>query len=121
MSQIKLAEAIGRDRGWVSRNLSAPGNWTLRTFGELIQGLGGEPVISVHALEDVADEHCQSMAYEGYIYTPISFDATVQSNCLIMQMNPYVTGPCETLPTDSHSLHVFGLDCGAGRDRSMAA
>ena len=36
VTQKELADAIGRDEGWVSRNLRAPGNWTLRTIGELI-------------------------------------------------------------------------------------
>jgi hypothetical protein len=51
-TQKKVAEMIGRDPAWVSRNLRAPGNWTLQTAGELIQGLDGEAEISICALED---------------------------------------------------------------------
>ena len=51
MTQKDLAEAIGRDPGWVSRNLGAPGNWTLRTIGEFVQALNGEVEITVAPLE----------------------------------------------------------------------
>jgi hypothetical protein len=52
MRQKDIAAFLGRKPAWVSRNLSAPGNWTLRTFGEFMQALGGEAEIQVHALED---------------------------------------------------------------------
>lgn len=51
-TENRIAESIGRDPGWVSTSLSAPGNWTLVTPGELIQGLHGEVEIRVAALED---------------------------------------------------------------------
>lgn len=52
MTQKEFAELIGRDPGWLSRCLRGPANWTFRTFGELVVGLGGEPQISIRALED---------------------------------------------------------------------
>jgi transcriptional regulator with XRE-family HTH domain len=52
LTQKELAARIGRDPAWVSRNLAAPGNWTLRTAGELIQALDGEADINVGARED---------------------------------------------------------------------
>lgn len=62
VSQKELADIIGRDQGWVSRNLRAPGNWTLRTIGELVQALNGEVEIRVVGLEDPVE-------------TPGNFDA----------------------------------------------
>lgn len=50
--QKDLAKNIERDAGWVSKNLSGPGNWTMRTFGELVSGLDGEVEIRVRAAED---------------------------------------------------------------------
>lgn len=52
MKQKELAETIGRDASWVSRNLRGPGNWTLRTLGELVEGLNGELKIIAEAVED---------------------------------------------------------------------
>jgi len=64
-TQKQLADAIGRDQGWVSRNLSAPGNWTLRTIGAFAQGLNGVVSIHIHALEDRVDTRNYD-AYDGY-------------------------------------------------------
>jgi transcriptional regulator with XRE-family HTH domain len=66
-TQKFVAARIGRDPGWVSRNLRAPGNWTTRTAGELIQGLNGEAEIRVTALEEPAEVASNYDAYEGYI------------------------------------------------------
>jgi hypothetical protein len=56
MRQKDIATFLGRKPAWVSRNLSAPGNWTLRTFGEFMQALGGEAEIRVHAVEDAVGQ-----------------------------------------------------------------
>ena len=71
-TQKQVAEIIGRDPAWVSRNLRAPGNWTLRTAGELIQGLGGEAEITVAALEDPLERRPNYDAYDGYFSFPAS-------------------------------------------------
>lgn len=39
LSQKELAERLGRDQAWVSRALAGPGNWTLRTLGEMAECL----------------------------------------------------------------------------------
>lgn len=65
MWQKDIAAFLGRKPAWVSRNLSAPGNWTLRTFGEFMQALGGEAEIQVHALEDAVRETRNHDAYDG--------------------------------------------------------
>lgn len=70
MKQKDIAAFLGRKPAWVSRNLSAPGNWTLRTFGEFMQALGGEAEITVHALEDRAETADNHDAYDGYL--PVS-------------------------------------------------
>jgi hypothetical protein len=66
MRQKDIAVFLGRKPAWVSRNLSAPGNWTLRTFGEFMQALGGEAEIQVHAVEDVVSGARNGDAYDGY-------------------------------------------------------
>lgn len=45
-----IAERIERSADWVQCQLSAPGEWTLQTAGELIQGLDGETEITIHDL-----------------------------------------------------------------------
>ncbi len=67
LTQKELAARIGRDPAWVSRNLAAPGNWTLRTAGELIQALEGEAEINVAALEDRPETPANVDAYGRYL------------------------------------------------------
>jgi transcriptional regulator with XRE-family HTH domain len=68
-TQRKLADEIGRDPAWVSRNLSAPGNWTARTMGAFVQGLKGEAEVRIFALEDPVETPSNYDAYSGYIPT----------------------------------------------------
>jgi len=46
-NQLDVANRLGRDPAWVSRKLSGPSNWTLRTLGELADALDGEVEISI--------------------------------------------------------------------------
>jgi hypothetical protein len=62
--------AIGRDTAWVSRSLRGPGNWTLRTLGELVEALNGEIEIKIHALEDSPSTNSNYHAYAGYEPVP---------------------------------------------------
>lgn len=66
MKQADIVKAIGRQPAWVSRNLRAPGNWTLRTIGELVEALGGEIEIVVHPLEEPPEKPRNYSAYAGY-------------------------------------------------------
>jgi hypothetical protein len=66
MRQKDIAAFLGRKPAWVSRNLSAPGNWTLRTFGEFMQALGGEAEITAHAVEDAIGATSNHDAYDEY-------------------------------------------------------
>lgn len=75
MSQKHVADVLQRDPAWVSRRLRAPGNWTLRTFGEFVQALDGEAEITVYALEDPPADPQNFDAYEGYI-TPNKYSLT---------------------------------------------
>ena len=53
MSQKDLSDALDRDPAWVSRNLAGPANWTMKTFGEFVDGLEGFATIAVIPKEDV--------------------------------------------------------------------
>jgi hypothetical protein len=66
MRQIDIVTKIGRDAGWVSRNMRAPGNWTIRTIGELVEALDGELEIVVHAKEDPPERLANFSAYASY-------------------------------------------------------
>ncbi len=66
MKQTDIARAIRRHPTWVSRSLRAPGNWTLRTIGELAEALDGEVEIIVHAMEDPAPVRRNYSAYDEY-------------------------------------------------------
>jgi len=61
-----LASVLHRDIAAVCRNLSGPGNWTLRTFGELVEAMDGEVEISVHALGDPLPTRSNYDAYCEY-------------------------------------------------------
>lgn len=52
-TQDSLCEAMGKDRGWVSRNLAGPGNWTLRTFGSFVDAMDGHVQIVVTPIEEL--------------------------------------------------------------------
>ncbi|MBV0888153.1 hypothetical protein KTQ54_06325 [Komagataeibacter oboediens] len=67
-TQKQLADAIGRDKSWISKNLRAPGNWTLATAGELISALEGDAEITIYAIDDDDTElEWAEDAYAGYI------------------------------------------------------
>jgi transcriptional regulator with XRE-family HTH domain len=66
-NQIKLANNIGRDTGWLSRYLRGPGNWTFRTFGALVQGLEGEVEIVVRPRENLLAARHNHSPYSRYI------------------------------------------------------
>jgi hypothetical protein len=66
MKQIDIAKAIGRSPSWINRSLRGPGNWTLRTFGELVEALNGEIEIAVHAVEDPLPAPPNYDAYAEY-------------------------------------------------------
>jgi transcriptional regulator with XRE-family HTH domain len=66
MTQIDLANALGSDPGWVSKNLRGPGNWTLRTFGAFVEALQGEARITIRPLEDPLGILSNFHAYVGY-------------------------------------------------------
>jgi len=51
MKQTDIAKALGHHPAWVNRNLRGPGNWTLRTFGELVEAMNGEIEITVYGIE----------------------------------------------------------------------
>ncbi|MEH2477545.1 transcriptional regulator with XRE-family HTH domain [Nitrobacteraceae bacterium AZCC 2146] len=65
-TQAELAKSLGRDEGWLSKNLRGPGNWTMKTFGELVEALDGDIEIVVHGNEDTLSTTVNSHAYAGY-------------------------------------------------------
>jgi len=71
MTQKQIAEAIGKDTGWVSKNLRGPGNWTLRTIGAFVEALNGEIEISIRAIEDPVSLPKNYHAYVGYEPKPL--------------------------------------------------
>ena len=71
MKQSDIAFILGRDKAWVSRQLSGPGNWTLRTLGELCEALDGELEIVAHRIEVPAAPHSNHHAYAGYGEKPV--------------------------------------------------
>ena len=79
MTQIQLAEALGGDAGWLSRNLRGPGNWTLRTVGRFVDALNGEVELKIHGLEDPLPTPPNYHAYIGYEpdITTTSFASTI--------------------------------------------
>lgn len=66
MKQIDIADALDRSPAWVSRAFRGPANWTLRTFGELVEALDGEIEIKVYASEDAVETPSNFHAYVEY-------------------------------------------------------
>lgn len=66
MQQVDLANAIGKDKAWVSRYLRGPGNWTLQTLGKFVEALQGELDILVRGKEELPKNTRNSDAYSGY-------------------------------------------------------
>ena len=66
----EVAQSIGRDTGWVSKQLRGPGNWTLRTFGELVEALDGEAEISVIGMDEPMIVRPNFDAYKIYSNSP---------------------------------------------------
>jgi transcriptional regulator with XRE-family HTH domain len=97
-TQKQVADAIGRDPGWVSRNLSAPGNWTVRTMGAFVQGLNGEIEIRIYAIEDPLETPTNYDAYEGYnpeededaMQHPITIDLAQENKKPYQLLSEYV-------------------------------
>lgn len=53
ISKRDIAAFLDRDPSWVTKALSGPGNWTLKTFGELVEALDGYVELSVVPREDL--------------------------------------------------------------------
>lgn len=70
MTQVDLAARLDRDPAWVSKKLSGPTNWTLRTFGDLVDALDGEVEIHIADLRTGRTSGNYD-AYSGYGEEPI--------------------------------------------------
>ena len=57
----RAADSIGADEGWFSKQFNGPRNWTMESFGALVQSLDGEVeiiLIPLHRAGDVVNvEH----------------------------------------------------------------
>lgn len=65
-TQSELATTLGKDEGWLSRNLRGPGNWTIKTLGEMVEALDGDIKIIVCGAEDPLDDRSNDHAYADY-------------------------------------------------------
>jgi hypothetical protein len=68
MKQSDIAGVLNRDPAWVSRQLRGPGNWTLKTIGELIEALNAEVEIRVFGREERVIPSQNFNAFSGYGY-----------------------------------------------------
>ena len=59
----QAAENVGKDEGWMCKQFQGPRNWTMETFGTLIQALNGEVRIVIDAIEDFAKSRDNYDAY----------------------------------------------------------
>ncbi|MBY5820402.1 hypothetical protein HFN60_32965 [Rhizobium leguminosarum] len=81
VSQKDIAEFLGRDAAWVSRALRGPANWTMRTFGELVEALDGVIEIGIVPVEDLPlDNYDIYEELHGSVQklTPISSESSIQ-------------------------------------------
>lgn len=82
VKQSDIAAALGRDPAWVSKQLKGPGNWTLRTIGELVEAMDGELEIAVFGRDEKIMPAKNADAYSGY-----------GDNWLSGSVRPIVGGP----------------------------
>lgn len=85
--QSDVAERLGKDTAWLSRQLSGPGNWTLRTLGELCEAMDGELEIVAHRIEVPIHRQANHHAYAGYGDTPIPTNQTAHVVLVRQQPN----------------------------------
>jgi hypothetical protein len=101
-TQKALADVINRDPGWVSKNLRAPGNWTLRTIGELVQALNGEIEIKVSGVEEAVDDPSNFDAYAEYVSAlptgDVNYTGTISTSS-----NPHMT-----IGMNNYSISIKG-------------
>ena len=99
LTQQSLGERIGMDPARVCKYLQGPGNWTLQTFGALVEALDGEAEIIVRGLDEAPAIRTNYHAYCGYelpatseCVRPLSIGAGVASSALTdllkIQTNP---------------------------------
>ena len=92
MQQKDIAAAIDRDPSRVSKELSGPGNWTMRTFGGLVEALRGELEITVCAKEDPISDLTNWDAYSGYVDDSLTFPGS-NSSAQILDFARTTTNP----------------------------
>ncbi|UGY23811.1 hypothetical protein HU675_0038670 [Bradyrhizobium septentrionale] len=64
LTQREAANSIGADEGWFSKQFNGPRNWTMESFGALVQSLNGSVEIVVRAIEDVVKTNLTN--YDAY-------------------------------------------------------
>lgn len=70
MKQKDLAAIMDKRESWVSRQLSGPGNWTMKVFGQLVDALDGDIEIQVYGREETELGSSNEDAYSGYGLPP---------------------------------------------------
>lgn len=53
LTQKELSDFLEKDPAWVSKNLSGPGNWTLKTIGAFAEALNGHIDINITPIEQL--------------------------------------------------------------------
>jgi hypothetical protein len=86
-----LSQRIGRSPRWIKRALSGPGEWTLKTFGELVEAMEGE--IEAHALPD-----------ERSIIQVLS-DRLYNKTCFLASISKMTTFP-EFAELETYGIHT---------------
>jgi hypothetical protein len=72
MKQSDIASILNHDPAWVSRQLKGPGNWTLRTIGELVEAMDGELDIAALGFDEPIYPTPNYDAYSDYgVPTPL--------------------------------------------------
>lgn len=64
-TNASIATNVDVDEGWLSKQFVGPRNWTIVTFGTLVESLKGTAQINVYAAEDLIDE-MNANSYSDY-------------------------------------------------------
>lgn len=106
MTQTQIATAIDADEGWVSKNLRGPGNWTMKTFGALVEALNGEVQLNIRAAEDPLPVLTN---YHAYVDYELEAPATTQAASEVNVPRALGTSPSGNMPMRGRASHAVIL------------
>jgi len=100
-TRSRVANNVDVDEGWLSKQFIGPRNWTMESFGTLVEGLQGEVTIIVRAAEDRPSDFSN---YDAYAEYGISSEQQSSSNARAAQVPSQKGNYITSYPQDISKL-----------------